>query len=83
MRITVKLFASLTRYLPAGTTGNEARMDVEDALALDILLTRLRLPAELCHLVLVNGTYVGPRHRSEVILHDEDEVAVWPAVAGG
>lgn len=83
MRITVKLFASLASYLPAGTTGNEAQMDVEDGLTLGALLARLRLPGEHCHLVLVNGAYVAPRHRSEVVLHPDDEIAVWPQVAGG
>lgn len=83
MRITIKLFASLAGCLPHGSTGNEARMEVEDGLALGALLARLRVPGEQCHLVLVNGAYVGPRQRAEVILHAEDEIAVWPAVAGG
>ncbi len=83
MRITVKLFASLAGYLPAGSAGNEAQVEVEEGLTLQALLARLRLPGELCHLVLVNGAYVRPRDRSDVILHAEDEIAVWPAVAGG
>ena len=83
MRITVKLFASLDRYLPQGSTGNEARMDVEDDLALAALLTRLRVPGEHCHLVLVNGAFVEPRRRAGLLLHPDDEIAVWPQVAGG
>ncbi len=83
MQITVKLFASLARYLPAGAAGNEARIDVEDGLALDALLSRLRVPGEHCHLVLVNGAFVEPRRRSEIVLHAGDEVAAWPQVAGG
>lgn len=83
MRITVKLFASLDRYLPPGSADNEARMDVEDGLALSALLARLRLPGERCHLVLVNGAFVEPRRRDDTILHADDEIAVWPQVAGG
>ena len=83
MRITVKLFASLARYLPAGADGNETQMDVEDAFTLGALLLRLRVPGERCHLVLVNGAYVAPRDRSGAILHAGDEIAVWPQVAGG
>ncbi len=58
-------------------------MDVEDGLALAALLKRLGVPGEHCHLVLVNGNYIAPRHRSDVILNPHDEVAVWPQVAGG
>ncbi len=83
MRITVKLYASLNRYLPAGAIGNEAQIEIEDGLTLDALLVRLRLPRELCHLVLLNGAFVPPHERSRVALHADDEVAVWPAVAGG
>ncbi len=83
MRVTIKLFASLARYLPQGSTGNEALMDIEDDVTLAALLARLRVPGEHCHLVLVNGIYVGPRRRSEVLLHADDEIAVWPQVAGG
>ena len=83
MRVTVKLFASLARYLPQGSAGNEAQMDIEDHLTLAALLARLRVPGEHCHLVLVNGIYVGPRDRPEVTLHANDEIAVWPQVAGG
>ena len=83
MRITIKLFASLDRYLPPGRTGNEAHIDVDDGVTLAALLAGLRLPGEHCHLVLVNGAYVGPRNRAEVTLHADDEVAVWPQVAGG
>ncbi len=83
MQVTVKLFASLARYLPPGATANEALLDVEDGLALDALLSRLRVPGEHCHLVLLNGAFVEPRRRSGVVLHAGDEVAVWPQVAGG
>ncbi len=83
MQITVKLFASLSRYLPPGADRNEARMEVDDGLTLAALLARLRVPGEHCHLVLLNGAFVEPRRRSEAVLHGGDEVAVWPQVAGG
>ncbi len=83
MQVKVKLFASLSRYLPPGATANEALLDVEDGLALGALLSRLRVPGEHCHLVLLNGAFVEPRRRSGMILHAGDEVAVWPQVAGG
>lgn len=83
MRLTIKLFASLARFLPPGGTGNEARIEVEDGLTLQALLDRLRLPGEHCHLVLVNGAYVEPSHRTATALRADDAIAVWPNVAGG
>ncbi len=83
MRITVKLFAYLARYLPQGSAGNEARIEVEDGVAVADLLARLRVPAECSHLVLVNGVYVEPANRPGMKLRAGDEVAVWPQVAGG
>ncbi len=83
MLVTVKLFASLTRFLPAGASGNEARVEVEQTMSLESLIARLGLPHEQCHLVLVNGAYIEPSRRAVVVLRPEDVIAVWPNVAGG
>ncbi|MCB1906533.1 MAG: MoaD/ThiS family protein [Rhodocyclaceae bacterium] len=83
MNITLKLFATLTDYLPAGTKGNVAQMQLADGARLGDLLDELRLPAKLVHLVLVNGAYVAPEARTEHRLGDGDTLAIWPPVAGG
>jgi sulfur carrier protein ThiS len=41
------------------------------------------VPPKLCHLVLVNGVYVPPAERATRVLHDDDELAIWPPIAGG
>ncbi len=87
MRIRVKLYASLGKYLPEGTaegpTGNEADMDVAAGTRVSDVTNQLGMPSELCHLVLVNGVFISPGERDGHELYEDDHLAVWPPVAGG
>ncbi|GAB4173596.1 MAG: hypothetical protein Fur0039_15060 [Rhodocyclaceae bacterium] len=84
MKVTLKLYATLSDYLPS-----EARRD--NALPLEVsreatvgeLIERYSLPQRLTHLVLVNGAYVPPGERASYRLAEGDVVAVWPPIAGG
>lgn len=81
--ITVKLFASLTRYLPAGAVDNQAQLDLPEGETVGGVIRRLGLPREHCHLVLVNGGYIPPGERDTAVLASGDALAMWPPVAGG
>lgn len=83
MKITLKLYAALGQYLPQDAVKNEAEVEVEDSLSVGKLLENQGVPAEHCHLVLVNGNYVAPSERNEKDLKEGDALAVWPPVAGG
>ena len=83
MKVTVKLFAQLEGYLPAGSADNQARIEVAAGTTPEAVFRMLNLPAEACHLVLVNGVYVAPSERGSVELQDDDALAAWPPVAGG
>ena len=83
MMITVKLFAMLESYLPAGSADNQARMEVAAGATPEAVFRMLNLPAEACHLVLVNGVYVAPSERGSIELQEDDALAAWPPVAGG
>jgi len=84
MQITLKLFASLTDYLPPESKyTNVVMLDVADETRISHLIEQQRLPEKLVHLVLINGNYVAPQARLTQILNEGDVVAIWPPIAGG
>ena len=83
MKITVKLFALLEDYLPAGAKDNEVALEVADGTTAAAIVKQLNLPGDLCHLVLVNGNYLEPGQRSSRPLAAGDVLAIWPPIAGG
>jgi sulfur-carrier protein len=84
MKITFKLFASLTDYLPErGRNSNQIECEVATAATVAQIIESFNLPAKLVHLVLVNGSYVGPAQRAGRTLSEGDVLAIWPPIAGG
>lgn len=83
MKVTVKLFALLGRYLPDGAADNAAELDVGDGATPADVIRRLNVPEGHCHLVLINGHFVPPGERDRVRLSGSDVLAIWPPVAGG
>lgn len=83
MKITFKLYATLSDYLPAGQRHNAVELDIDSATTIGDLIERFRLPPRLVHLVLVNGVYIAPEQRLDRTLAPGDALAIWPPVAGG
>lgn len=84
MKITFKLFASLTQYLPAAAReANAVELDVAPEATIAQIIAPYGLPPKLVHLVLVNGTYVQPGERLTRTLAEGDVLAIWPPIAGG
>jgi sulfur carrier protein ThiS len=84
MKITLKLFASLTDYLPPESKyTNIVALDIAPETTIDQLVEQYRLPEKLVHLVLVNGSYVAPEKRPTQTLNEGDVLAIWPPIAGG
>ena len=83
MKVAVKLYAMLAKYLPAGAVDNQIAVDAAEGATVEGVLAGFGLPPALCHLVLVNGAYVQPSDRAMRQLKDGDTLAVWPPVAGG
>lgn len=83
MQITVKLYASLSDFLPAGAVQNKVDLDVAEGTTIGAMLQSLNLPPKLVHLVLVNGHYIAPAARARHALRAGDALALWPPVAGG
>lgn len=83
MKVTVKLYALLGKYLPPGAADHQAQMEFpEGATAFDVM-GKLKIPPEACHLVLVNGIFLEPGKRGTEPLVEGDALAMWPPVAGG
>ncbi len=84
MNITLKLFASLTDYLPVESKyTNIVALDIAPDTTIGQLVERYRLPAKEVHLVLVNGSYIAPEQRASKTLAEGDVLAIWPPIAGG
>jgi sulfur carrier protein ThiS len=82
-QIQVKLFASLSDFLPADAHKNATRCEVADDTTVESILERMKVPLEMCHLVLLNGDFVPPGRRKTLVVSEGDTVAVWPPIAGG
>ena len=83
VRVTVKLYASLVDYLPAEARNYQVDMEFPMPMSLSGVVSRLNLPEERIHLVLLNGVYVEPEARGGTTVSDGDAVAIWPPIAGG
>ena len=84
MKITFKLYASLTEYLPAAArTSNRVELEVPPEATLLQIIEPYGLPMKLVHLVLVNGVYVPPEQRATRTFVEGDVLAIWPPIAGG
>ncbi len=84
MRITFKLYASLTQYLPADArTSNQIALEVPDGTPIAKIIEPFGLHEKLVHLVLVNGVYVPPAERLAFVPKPGDVLAIWPPIAGG
>jgi len=84
MRITFKLYASLTKHLPADAQrSNQVSLEIPDGTPIAKIIEPFGMPEKLVHLVLVNGTYVPPEERLSRVLQEGDVLAIWPPIAGG
>ena len=84
MQITLKLFATLTDYLPPeARRSNQVSLDISSDASILQIIEPFALPEKLVHLVLVNGKYIAPEARGCTCLVEGDVLAIWPPIAGG
>ena len=65
MQITLKLYATLSEYLPAGTKKHRIVLDISHEETAYAILARRHVPKEKAHLVLLNGVYLTPEQREQ------------------
>ena len=83
MKITFKLFASLTQYLPGEALRNIVEIEIAHETTVHEIIDRYHIPRQSAHLILINGLYVEPQNRDRPMLKAGDALAIWPPVAGG
>ena len=84
MRITFKLYAGLTDYLPIERRReNLMPLDVAEDATIATIIEPFNLPLKMVHLVLINGVFVPPEERATRTLQADDVLAIWPPIAGG
>lgn len=80
MKIELRLFASLTRYMPAQKGTEPAHnLEVPEGVTVEELLRQLRVPLDTVKVVFVNGIHAA----GSQTLREGDRVGVFPPVAGG
>jgi sulfur carrier protein ThiS len=84
MKVSLKLFASLSVYLPVEVRSSH-RLELEVANGATVLqvIQGQGVPPGQCAIVLVDGAWVAQAERATRVLSEGEVLAVWPPVAGG
>jgi sulfur carrier protein ThiS len=79
IRITLKLFASLTKFFPdAYRKSREMPLEIDADATIESIIAPLGMPPALVKLVLLNGIFVPPEERAATRFIDGDALAIWP-----
>jgi molybdopterin synthase sulfur carrier subunit len=79
MQVTVKLFATLTRYGKGQRAGTPFFIELSENATLHDLISQLQIPPEETRVLFVNGIIQESGYR----LKDSDEVGIFPPIGGG
>jgi sulfur-carrier protein len=79
LRVELRLYASLQKYLPGEPRDGVVRVEVEEGTTLWGLLERLHIPPEAPRILFLNGVHA----RGDEALKEGDRVGAFPPVAGG
>lgn len=79
MTVSVKLFATLRKYLPENAVNKTATLEFGDEARASDIIAQLEIPDGHIHLILIDG-----KHSSEdTPLTDGAVVSFFPPIAGG
>ena len=80
MKIELKLYASLGKYMPqALVEKKQGFLEVGEGTTIEALLKELKMPLETVKLIFINGVHA----KHDDVLKEGDRVGVFPPVAGG
>lgn len=78
MKIELRLFASLSRYMPEGWKGSPV-VEVPEGMTVRNLLEKIGVPPGAVKVIFINGVHAG----FEEVIGEGDRIGVFPPVAGG
>ena len=79
MKITLRLYATLTKFLGDHSSGTPVEMEIPAGSTLQSLVILLKLPPEEVKITFVNGIIC----ELDKQLQDGDEVGIFPPIGGG
>ena len=79
MQVTVKLFATLTRYGQGKRAGTPFIVELSKNANLYDLINLLKIPSKETRIIFVNGII----QESDYRIKDGDEVGIFPPIGGG
>jgi molybdopterin converting factor small subunit len=84
MKITLKLFATLSAHLPPERrrAGLE-ELELDPGTTVGALIAQRGLPRPLCTMILLNGMFLAVDELDRRELAEGDVLAIWPPVGGG
>jgi sulfur-carrier protein len=80
MKIELKLYASLGKYMPQVPLEKKpGYLEIQEGTTIKALLEELKVPLETVKLIFVNGVHA----KDDDVLKEGDRLGVFPPVAGG
>ncbi|TNF90628.1 MAG: MoaD/ThiS family protein [Gammaproteobacteria bacterium] len=83
MEVSVTLFGGLRHYLPAGSSFNKCKIDIDAGSSLEALLAKVPVPADKPYMVILNDEKVASDQYADVTIQGDDEVVLLPPIKGG
>ncbi len=79
MKVELRLYASLGRYLPENREGNSCILEIDPGTTIQELLHKLNIPLDAPKVIFLNGIHA----RGDEVLKEGDRLGAFPPVAGG
>ena len=83
MDISVTLFGGLRHFLPAGSSFNKCKIEIDEGSTLEVLLQKIPVPSDKPYMVILNDEKVASDKFGDITVKGEDEVVLLPPIKGG
>ena len=84
MQIELKLFMRFKEYLPEGGVNGIAQHEIKDGSTFKDLLNDIGMPVEEDKIIVINGiSHKQGEEANDLLIKNNDTVAIFPPIAGG